>query len=131
MPETTGDISPAVASARLPRAVGTAVVAAEPLRHGLGNAATGGIWRVRGTAGSAILKIARLPAATDPARAFPTSDEPDHWNYWRREAPAYQTGLAATAYADARITAPAVKYPRGQILGLIVACFPDNVVVGC
>ncbi len=108
MPETTGDINPAVASARLPRAVGTAVVAAEPLRHGLGNAATGGIWQVRGTAGSAILKISRLPAATDPARAFPTSDEPDHWNYWRREALAYQTGLAATAYADAGITAPAL-----------------------
>jgi len=83
VPETTGDINPAVTSARLPRAVGTAVVAAEPLRHGLGNAATGGIWQVRGTAGSAILKISRLPAATDPARAFPTSDEPDHWNYWR------------------------------------------------
>jgi hypothetical protein len=54
---------------RLPGAVGDAVVAAEPLRHGLGNAATGGIWRVRVTAGSAILKVARLPAATDPAMA--------------------------------------------------------------
>jgi hypothetical protein len=84
------------------------VVAAEPLRHGLGNAATGGIWRVRGTAGSAILKVARLPAAPDPSRAFPTSDEPDHWNYWRREALAYQTGLAAAAYADAGIIAPAL-----------------------
>ena len=31
------------------RAVGDAVVAVEPLRHGLGNAATGGICRVRGT----------------------------------------------------------------------------------
>jgi len=77
------------------------VVAATPLRHGLGNAATGGIWRVRRPAGSAILKVARLPAAAEPARAFPTSDEPDHWNYWRREALAYETGLAATAYAVA------------------------------
>ena len=58
-----GTIPPA---ARLPRVLGEAAVAAEPLRHGLGNAATGGIWRVRGTAGSAILKVARLPAAADP-----------------------------------------------------------------
>jgi hypothetical protein len=83
-------------------------VATTPLRHGLGNAATGGIWRVRGTAGSAILKVAKLPATADPARAFPTSDQPDHWNYWRREALAYETGLAATAYAAAGIAAPAL-----------------------
>jgi hypothetical protein len=75
-----GTIPPA---ARLPRVLGEAAVAAEPLRHGLGNAATGGIWRVRGTAGSAILKVARLPAAADPAMAFSTSDEPDHWGITR------------------------------------------------
>jgi hypothetical protein len=51
---------------------------------------------VRGTAGSAILKVARLPVVADPGQAFPTSDEPDHWNNWRREALAYGTGLAAT-----------------------------------
>ena len=101
MPESTGGVNSAPPWARLPPVVGGATLAVEPLRHGLGNAATGGIWRVRGTAGSAILKVARLPAAADPARAFPTSDEPDHWNYWRREALAYETGLAATAYADA------------------------------
>jgi hypothetical protein len=94
--------------ARLPRAIGDTVVAVEPLRHGLGNAATGGIWRVRGTAGSAILKVARLPATTEPARSFPTSDQPDHWNYWRREPLAYETRLAATAYATAGIAAPAL-----------------------
>ncbi len=95
-----------ITCARLPRAVGAAVVAVEPLRHGLGNAATGGICRVRGTDGSAILKVARLPAVTDPAKAFPSSGAPDHWNYWRREALAYETGLAATAYAGAGIAAP-------------------------
>ena len=49
-------------------------MAVEPLRHGLGNAATGGICRVRGTAGSAILKVARRSAATDPAKSFPAGD---------------------------------------------------------
>jgi hypothetical protein len=106
VPETTGGASPAVGYTRLPRAVGEAVVASEPLRHGLGNAATSGIWRIRGTAGSAVLKVARF--RTEPDRAFPTSDRPDHWNYWRREALAYQTGLASTAYADAGIAAPAL-----------------------
>jgi hypothetical protein len=81
------------------------VLAAEPLRHGLGNAATSGIWRVRGPAGSAILKAARLPATTDPPKAWPTSNDPAHWNYWRRESLAYATDLAATVYADAGITA--------------------------
>jgi hypothetical protein len=81
------------------------VLAAEPLRHGLGNAATSGIWRVRGPAGSAILKAARLPATTDPPKAWPTSNDPAHWNYWRRESLAYETGLAAAVYADAGITA--------------------------
>ena len=97
-----------ISCARLPRAVGDAVVAVEPLRHGLGNTGTGGICRVRGQAGSAILKVARRPTAADPAKSFPAGDEPNHWNYWRREALAYETGLTATVYASAGITAPAL-----------------------
>ena len=97
-----------ISPVRLPPAVGSTVLAAEELRHGQANAATGGIWRVRGPAGSAILKVARLPAGPDAEKAFSTSDEPTHWNYWRREALAYETGLAGSAYAAAGITAPAV-----------------------
>jgi hypothetical protein len=92
----------------LPAAVGDTVLEAEPLRHGQANAAAGGIWRVRGPDGTAILKVARPPAGTDAPKAFPTSNEPTHWNYWRREAFAYQSGLAAAAYAGAGITAPAL-----------------------
>jgi hypothetical protein len=104
VPHNLDEISPV----SLPAAVGDTVLEAEPLRHGQGNAATGGIWRVRGPAGTAVLKVARQPAETDTLKTFPTSDEPTHWNFWRREAFAYQTGLAATAYADAGITAPAL-----------------------
>jgi hypothetical protein len=96
-----------VTCAELPGVLG-GVRAVEPLRHGLGNAATGGIWRVHGTAGSAILKVASLPASADPAKAFPAGDEPAHWNYWRREALAYQCGLAGTAYVGEGIAAPAL-----------------------
>lgn len=93
--------------ASLPAAVGDAVVAAEPLRHAQSNAAIGGIWRVKGSAGSAVLKLA-TPAAPETAHAvWPTSDEPAHWNYWRRESLAYETGLAATAYRG-EVTAPEV-----------------------
>jgi hypothetical protein len=81
------------------------VSAVEPLRHNKGNAATFGIWRVRGPLGSAVLKISSPPAAGSGG-FWPTSDEPDHWNYWRREALAYTTGLAATAYREAGITPP-------------------------
>jgi len=96
----------AVTCSGLPGIVGDTVVAVEPLRHAQGNAAIGGIWRVRGTAGSAVLKLATPPAPQTAPAAWPTSDEPAHWNYWRRETLAYSSQLAATAYRD-QITAPA------------------------
>jgi hypothetical protein len=92
VPLDVEDISPV----SVPPAIGGVVLAAEPLRHGQANAATGGIWRVRGPDGTAILKVARPPAGTDPAKGFPTSDEPAHWNYWRRETFAYEAGPLTT-----------------------------------
>ncbi|MFI5842092.1 hypothetical protein ACIA8K_20500 [Catenuloplanes sp. NPDC051500] len=97
-----------------------AVVSAEPLTHNSGNAATGGIWRVRGTTGTAIRKIARPPSATPTGSPnWQTSDVPDHWNYWRREATAYATGFAARAYPGTGITPPelleCVTRPDGAV----------------
>jgi hypothetical protein len=117
VPQNAEEISPV----RVPAAIGAAVLDVEPLRHGQGNAATGGIWRVRGSAGTAILKVARRPVGPDPAKAFPTSHEPTHWNYWPREALAYETGLAATAYAGAGIIAPALLEISPQPGGGITA----------
>jgi hypothetical protein len=96
--------SSVLARATPPGAIGEPV-SAQALRHQRNNAATGGIWRVRGTAGPAILKLATPPSPGREA-AWPTSDEPSYWNYWRREVLAYQTGLTATAYAPAGITGP-------------------------
>ena len=115
----------AITISGLPRALGEIVPPAEPLRHGLGNAATSGIWRVRGTAGSAVLKVARLPTAADPPKAWPTSDDPAHWNFWRREALAYETALAATVYAGAGITAPAVLETRTRADGGVEVWLAD------
>jgi hypothetical protein len=91
-----------------PPSLGT-VQAVEPLTHNVGNAATGGIWRVRGSAGTAVRKLFRPPA--DPpigSPAWQTSDDPGHWNYWRREHFAYTSGFAATAYDGTGIVTPAL-----------------------
>jgi hypothetical protein len=85
----------------LPAAVGDSVLAVEPLRHGLADAATGGIWLVRGPAGSAMFKVARIPNPTEPPKTWRTGDDPAQWNYWRWEFLAYETGLAGAAYAEA------------------------------
>jgi hypothetical protein len=103
----TGDGS-TVTCSRVPPVIGNVLVPAEMLRHQQVNAATGGIWRVRGSRGSAVLKIARPPSAERAHMAWPTSDDPVHWNYWRRELLAYETGLSGTAYRDAGIAAPAL-----------------------
>jgi hypothetical protein len=98
-----------------------AVDAFEPLTHNAGNAATGGIWRVRGSAGTAICKVSRPPA--DPPRGAPawqTSDEPTHWNYWRREYLAYCGGFAARAYAGTGIVTPALLRADEDLDGSVV-----------
>jgi hypothetical protein len=81
----------------------------EPLQHNEGNAATGGIWRVRdANGGSRILKVAKRGEAPTGS-AWRTSDVPTHFNYWRREALAYETGFADAVYRDAGIRAPRLE----------------------
>jgi hypothetical protein len=91
----------------------------ETLTHNAFNAATGGIWRVRGGAsGPRVLKIAQ-PGTADPTLVWGTSEDPAHWNYWQREPLAYRSGLIASAYADAGLRGPrlldAVDRPDGSI----------------
>jgi hypothetical protein len=102
------DLTPPTSLGNVPTSLGT-VQTSEPLTHNTGNAATGGIWRVPGSAGTAVRKVFRPPA--DPplgAPAWQTSDEPTHWNYWRREYLAYTSGFAATAYEGTGIVTPAL-----------------------
>jgi hypothetical protein len=87
----------------VPAALGGAVTGAQMLTHNPGNAATGGVWRVRGAAGSAVVKVARPPSPGSGAPWWQTSDDPAHWNYWRRESLAYDTGFAARVYAGSGI----------------------------
>jgi hypothetical protein len=83
-----------------PPALGDRVNTVEPLTYSRGNTATGGVWRVHGPAGQAILKVARPPSGR------PGADDPAGWNYWKREALAYRTGLVTRVYADSGIVVP-------------------------
>ena len=71
-----------------------------PVGHRLINRVSGGIYHVAGSARdgtrdkhfSLILKVIHLPAA-DARSLFNGSDDPTHWNYWKREVLAYQSGI--------------------------------------
>ena len=76
----------------------------EPLTHNRANSVTGGIWRVRGRDVSYVLKVLRGDRPDESGR-WPTSDDPVHWNYWRREALVYETGLPE-AFAGSGLRAP-------------------------
>jgi Phosphotransferase enzyme family len=96
-----------------------AALGVRALTHNAGNQATGGIWRVQGPAGRAVVKLATADGGGD--RAWATSDHGHHWNYWRREVLAYRSGFAHSVYADAGLGAPgmlAVVEPRPGVVAL-------------
>ncbi len=78
------------------------------MRHNPLNGATGGIWRVERAGRATVLKVLTPPGRPGVPAHWATSDEPGHWNYWRREALAYREGLAERAYATAGIRPPAL-----------------------
>lgn len=51
--------------------------------------------------------------------------QPTHWNYWKREALAYTTGLSAKVYADAGNTGPELIRTHERSDGSIALCLAD------
>jgi hypothetical protein len=99
----------------LPAGIGD-VGSVEELRHNKKNAATFGIWRVTGSLGSAVLKVFTPPVAGGTGY-WPTSDEPTHWNHWRREWLAYRSGMSAGAFGAAGVAGPDVLAARERADG--------------
>jgi len=56
------------------------------------NGVTGGVWRVSAGERRAVLKV--LTRNKEAGGRWAATDEPRHWNYWRREAHVYESGLA-------------------------------------
>ena len=75
----------------------------ESLTHNARNAVTAGIRRISGEGWSVVLKELQHVESDDPQWA--ASTEPAHWNYWRREALAYENGIDS-AWRSSGIRAP-------------------------
>jgi hypothetical protein len=103
------------------------VVSTEQLRYNPHNEVTGGIDRVTDPAGHTLIRK-RLCAprpGTGPDTAagadWAASEDPRHWNYWRREAEAYRSGELRGSLERAGLGIPAgtaEEQPGGVTLWL-------------
>ena len=87
---------PGVEKAEVRQVLGAAdgAFSTEPLVHNPKNSVTLGVWRVRAGRESAILKVLS-GEGVERRDAWAASDDPAHWNYWRRESLFYQSDLPA------------------------------------
>ncbi|MGW2521742.1 aminoglycoside phosphotransferase [Streptomyces sp. NPDC001617] len=85
MPET------ALPNAEAREVLGADDAVFEPLVHNPKNGVTAGVWRVSGGGRTAVLKV--LTRTKEATGRWAATDDPRHWNYWRREADAYESGL--------------------------------------
>ncbi|ADB30737.1 aminoglycoside phosphotransferase [Kribbella flavida DSM 17836] len=90
----------------------TPPVARTTLRHNPLNAVTASVERVTDADGRTVIrKELRRPAAphTGPSDPWAASDNPRHWNYWRREVEVYQDPAFGRQLADTGLHLPAAE----------------------
>ncbi len=88
------------------------VVSREVLRHNRLNAVTASVERVRGPGGgTAIRKVLRAPSPdrVSDGDGWAASDDPRHWNFWRREADAYRDPGLRGSLRSAGLDLPAAE----------------------
>lgn len=112
----TDTASPDAEAREVLGAAGAGRTVLEPLVHNPRNGVTAGVWRVRAGDRSAVLKV--LTRSKEAEGRWAASDEPRHWNHWRREAHVYESNLAQ-AWQPYGIRAPrllaCVERPDGDV----------------
>jgi hypothetical protein len=91
---------------------------AETLTHNVYSAVTAGIWRIRaGSASVVVLKVISS-AGTAASEEWSSSEYSSHWNFWEREALAYEQGVTKV-YSEAGISSPRLlalnRRPNGDV----------------
>jgi hypothetical protein len=90
---------------------------AEALTHNTQNAVTASICRVRVGSASFVLKVVSPEGEGVTAEEWNPSQAPSHWNYWEREALAYESGITAV-YSAAGLSGPRLlgsyRRPNGE-----------------
>ena len=90
----------------------------EALRHNPLNAVTASVERVHLADGTTrVRKELRRPSAADTG-PWAGSDDPRHWNYWRREAEVYGSAAVRAGLRDTGLDLPAAEIEDGRVLWL-------------
>jgi hypothetical protein len=84
-------------------------MAQEPLTHNPLNGVTAGVWRQ----GTVVHKVLTKRREAPPHWA--SSEDPRHWNYWRREALVYETGLPERLGLGAPRLLELTETPEGDV----------------
>jgi hypothetical protein len=119
----------------LARLLGDAPVdcSAEPMTHNSHNAVTAGVWRVRSGSASVVLKVISPGGEVVASEEWGPSEEPSHWNYWEREALAYESAITAL-YSGAGISGPRLlashRRPNGNVALWLEDASRDGAVPG-